>query len=179
MNKWGDTRPDVPLRQRVRNGTWVGVVCSVDECDREAFGHGLCAMHLERKRRTGSEHTATRDYSRYRPAIKRSGACSITGCGKAAFTQGLCTKHYSRLWKYGDPLSAGPVQDVVCATCDHPEVDVIDAALNGGASRRSVSLAYGVSEGSLRRHQAHPPDWHAKRAAFWVARLAEVRAATT
>jgi hypothetical protein len=42
---------------------------------------------------------------------------------------------------------------MICATCASPNRDLIEVALAAGQSYRAVAVAYGVSRGSLGRHQ--------------------------
>jgi hypothetical protein len=43
----------------------------------------------------------------------------------------------------------------ICTVCEHMEKDVIDRALVGSASNRSVASLYDVSEAAVRRHKAN------------------------
>lgn len=66
--------------------------CSQPDCDRKHFGTGLCKMHYDRKRRTGSPEGMTFHE-----------ACTYGNCKGAHHAKGLCEKHYIRAQKHGDP----------------------------------------------------------------------------
>ena len=76
------------------------VNCKVPGCHRGIVQKnlGLCAMHRERLRKTGSVGTAES------VGELNQGPCMVEGCKNAAKTKRLCQTHYQRLLKYGDPL---------------------------------------------------------------------------
>ena len=79
----------------VTNGT-----CTIDECERAVYGHGLCNAHWQ-KQREGAE-TRT---------------CTIEGCDRKLRARSWCTMHYTRWRETGDPGPAAPRPRVNSETC--------------------------------------------------------------
>ena len=83
--------------------------CSVEGCHRgegEHLRRGMCGMHWQRWRKTGSPGPAGRLIGERRPPplpIRADGQCSVDGCPSAAVATGMCRMHRSRWDKYGDP----------------------------------------------------------------------------
>lgn len=78
--------------------------CSVEGCDAEHKGHGLCYQHLWRMKRQGPDFD--------RSPIKRAPhrhqtVCSIEGCGLPHKTRGYCVGHYTRWQRQGDAFDRG------------------------------------------------------------------------
>jgi 5-methylcytosine-specific restriction endonuclease McrA len=72
--------------------------CSVEQCDRKPYGHGLCQMHYKRMRARG-----TTDARVFVPKV-----CKVEGCERRAnvpgSARGWCGPHYQRWQRWGDPL---------------------------------------------------------------------------
>lgn len=75
--------------------------CTVDGCDRKAYGHGWCEMHYKRWLRHGDPTITTR-----RPPSPGA-VCKIDSCTRPVKAKGMCNQHYMRAWHNGDPLSGG------------------------------------------------------------------------
>lgn len=79
--------------------------CSIPECDRKHYGHGLCMMHWHRWRRHG-------DPLRGKPELPAT--CSVEGCGNPRHCRGWCVAHYVKWKRYGTPLGGRqPKPDIV------------------------------------------------------------------
>lgn len=71
-------------------------LCTVDGCDRPHKANGLCGLHYDRMRRTGSlEKTSNR-----KPKEKRY--CSVEGCDRNHFAKNYCAMHYERVKRTGE-----------------------------------------------------------------------------
>lgn len=73
--------------------------CTVEGCDAEHKGHGLCYQHLWRMKRHGPDFD--------RSPIKRAPhrhltTCSIDGCDLPHKTRGYCVGHYTRWQRQGE-----------------------------------------------------------------------------
>lgn len=150
-----------------------GATCSVSGCGKAHKGRGLCAAHLRRFRLYGSPLGGG-------VGPWPGGKCGIATCDREHAAFGLCQMHLQRLRTTGDPLSARPSRRVSCMVCDHPDADHIDELLRSGRSRMSVGAEFGFQQATIQGHAVKHLDndeWHAKRAAYWVNRLAEVQAA--
>ena len=62
--------------------------CSVEGCDRESHGRGLCLMHLKRVLRTGKVGDST-------PRSQNVGFCLVDSCEEKATHKGMCQRHWS------------------------------------------------------------------------------------
>lgn len=71
--------------------------CTVEGCDAEHKGHGLCYQHLWRMKRQGPNF----DRSPIDRKPHRAPHCTIEGCGLPHKTLGYCCAHYSRLQRFG------------------------------------------------------------------------------
>jgi 5-methylcytosine-specific restriction endonuclease McrA len=106
--------------KRVRKGAGIGTPgpvergdCSIAGCPRKANAKGLCDVHYQRKRRTGS----TDKHERVRAA------CSVDGCDAPAQAQKLCSKHYQRLRATGSTDEpCRPARTCSVVGCDEPYV---------------------------------------------------------
>jgi len=77
-------------------------ICCVEACGKTTRAKGLCGMHYERQRRTGT--TDGPDRGRRTPAT-----CSVEGCDRALRAKGLCSMHYDRVRNHGNAGSADPI----------------------------------------------------------------------
>ncbi len=68
-------------------------LCTVESCDRQHFGHGLCNTHYRRWRKHGDPHLGA----------KGRGRCGIDGCDGPHYSRGWCRIHYCRWLRHGDP----------------------------------------------------------------------------
>jgi len=75
--------------------TAVEAACSAPDCDRELLAKGLCHLHYERMRRSGS-------LQRQR-AVNAGQECSTAGCARSAHRGGMCRSCYGRWRRTGDP----------------------------------------------------------------------------
>lgn len=89
--------------------------CTVEGCDRDEYGKGLCSMHWQRMRKHGDvNHTRA----------KRVGVepCTVEGCEKLQVARTWCTAHWTRWKRYGSPTFrlAGEVVDGkrICPRCN-------------------------------------------------------------
>jgi hypothetical protein len=89
--------------------------CSADGCERPWDAEGLCSMHYQRKRRTGS----TDDPKQVgRP-------CSVEGCEKRARAREMCPAHYGTWRKHGTPVVVKPPKiRRQCSVADCPAMAV-------------------------------------------------------
>lgn len=71
--------------------------CSVDGCEEQHYGRGMCGKHYQRWWKHGDP--LGKAPKRVRPQ------CSIDGCDSPNDSQGLCRVHYGRLKRNGDPLA--------------------------------------------------------------------------
>lgn len=79
--------------------------CSVPECESAHYGKGLCNMHYQRMRKTGTTDAR----------IKKIAYCKIDGCGRELvipYGRGMCGRHYSKWRIHGDALYAAPLLNV-------------------------------------------------------------------
>lgn len=79
--------------------------CTIDECEAQAAGRGLCKKHWARWRTHGDPLVVKKagiDYS-----IK--GSCTHGTCARPLQAQGLCSMHYSRFRKHGDASIVLPI----------------------------------------------------------------------
>lgn len=74
-------------------------ICSIDGCGKPHKRKGLCHMHSERLRRTGSTDA--------RPHRPGDTACAVDGCTgiTRGGAHGYCAKHAVRFRKHGSPLT--------------------------------------------------------------------------
>lgn len=72
--------------------------CTVQGCDAEHKGHGLCYQHLWRFKRHGPNF----DRSPIDRKPHRAPVCIIEGCDLPHKTRGLCVGHYTRWQRHGD-----------------------------------------------------------------------------
>lgn len=84
--------------------------CTVDGCEKESRGRGLCSTHWLRWRKHGDPNIVLQPGVDYRVAP----TCSIDDCDRNAHARGLCTKHYDRWRRHGDtavvlPLTGRPL----------------------------------------------------------------------
>lgn len=150
-------------------------VCSVEGCGRKSKCRGWCSMHHQRWYAHGDPLAILKP-------SKTDAPCSVEGCVGAHFGKGYCAVHYRRLYRYGDALAVRSPMAVRCVVCDHAEVDNIELAVMSGAPVKTTARQFGVGGKSLRLHVLNHldnPEWHAKRAAYWVGRLTELHAAGT
>ncbi len=68
----------------------IHATCTLPECSRPHYGHGLCHMHYQRKRKRGTTEQRLRTQS----------VCSVADCGRPARGRGFCHAHYAR-WYNG------------------------------------------------------------------------------
>lgn len=66
-------------------------ICTVDDCDRRVYGHGLCHMHYQRWRKGAPVPGKT-----LRP---RDRVCDVPECERPHYTRGLCNFHHQRKQK--------------------------------------------------------------------------------
>lgn len=79
-------------------------ICTVNDCDREAFRRGWCHSHYQRWRRGRPLDAPLRSRG------KNAGLqCEIDGCNQPARTRKLCEAHYGRWRIHGDPTHGGAV----------------------------------------------------------------------
>jgi len=78
-------------------------ICIVDGCDKPHVAKGLCAMHRERKKRTGGIGGAA-------PIINRnhSDKCKVEGCSRPYSGKGYCDLHHRRWKETGDVGDVNP-----------------------------------------------------------------------
>jgi predicted nucleic acid-binding Zn ribbon protein len=74
-----------------RLGDFGGEICTIDECERLIYGHGLCQKHLWRAYESG--------------AIKKP-SCSVDECERPSRANGLCHRHLMRVRTHGEPGEA-------------------------------------------------------------------------
>src|SRR5207302_5977576 len=67
--------------------------CSVEGCRKGVHARGLCSMHYQRWRLTGSTK-----------GPERNRRCSVPECDKAHYGKGLCRNHWRRWKETGNPL---------------------------------------------------------------------------
>lgn len=83
------------------------ITCSVEDCEKAHYGKGLCNMHYQRLRKTGTTDAR----------VKVVNYCKAEGCGlelTPPYGHGYCSNHYWRFAKYGDPFHVpGPRKRVV------------------------------------------------------------------
>lgn len=78
--RYGD--PEAPLRRVHRYDT----ACTVDDCDTEVYGLGLCELHYARTRRRGTVELIERV----------DPGCVIDGCDATHYGRDLCRRHYDQ-----------------------------------------------------------------------------------
>ena len=71
--------------------------CSIDGCERETRGRGLCATHWWRNR-----HGKPLD-APFRELRPKGTPCSVQGCIAPHKARGMCAPHHKR-WLRGAPL---------------------------------------------------------------------------
>jgi len=79
--------------------------CTIDGCDADHKGHGLCDQHLARFKRNGPNF----DRSPIRRIPKRAPICTVEDCGLPHKTRGYCVGHYCRWQRHGDDFDRSPV----------------------------------------------------------------------
>lgn len=117
--------------------------CSVEGCERAHYGKGLCAMHYQRWRKTGTTeaksdvcrqgHDLTPDNviadtkgkrrcktcrTAYKATFVSAINCSVADCNEPQLAKGLCGKHYQRVKSKGhtgDPARYTPEERVRAA----------------------------------------------------------------
>jgi len=83
-------------------------ICKVDNCGRQAVGHGFCLLHYKRFRR-GSDMD--------RPPRGTLKSCTVDGCNRPILAMGLCNAHYIRKRKGADITSPIWERKIVCVEC--------------------------------------------------------------
>jgi hypothetical protein len=73
-------------------------VCSVEGCDRDAYGHGWCRMHWMRWYKHGDPLYRVHDH-----APRESKGCRVDGCERVHKGHGYCAVHMRRWKKTGAP----------------------------------------------------------------------------
>jgi len=90
----------------IESGGIVDTSCSVEECNNERHGHGLCIGHLHRLRRQGENFdrvTPLRTFkvkNRTTEKFPTEGTCLFVNCLENIEWKGLCKKHYKHLKKH-------------------------------------------------------------------------------
>lgn len=98
--------------RRAVRGTWVGVICKVDDCSKSVHSGGYCSTHLARVKRSGT----TDEPLRWQP---KGRLCTYVGCGRKHFGKGYCTMHYARFKKFGSPhIVAGKTPGSLRGVCN-------------------------------------------------------------
>ena len=78
-------------------------ICTVEGCEREAYGSvGFCEMHYRRVRKTGDPGPAG--------TVRDRGTCRVDGCEGAVDARELCHTHYQRLMRNKDVEEARPIR---------------------------------------------------------------------
>lgn len=80
--------------------------CEVPGCDRKYRCKGLCGLHYDRLRRTGTTDA---------PTIEPPKLCQVPDCGRRHVCQGYCRAHYKRLLNSGDVRADVPLRDLPTA----------------------------------------------------------------
>lgn len=70
--------------------------CTVPECEKKHYGHGLCVMHYSRLRKNGDVNVVKREF-------RRPDICTIDGCEAEHIAKGYCKRHYYHFKRHGDP----------------------------------------------------------------------------
>lgn len=76
--------------------------CGVLNCDGKYKGHGLCRLHLERFKATGSTDAPVKKF------------CSVDGCESKHAGNGFCSKHLKRFQKHGHTDGVLPRDCISC-----------------------------------------------------------------
>lgn len=84
--------------------------------------------------------------------------------------------HFHRLERHGDATRSGPPVALRCIVCDHPDGDDRSQLASRIAERLGCAVGT-VTKHRLRDHEGDP-EWHAKRAAWWIAELAALKGET-
>lgn len=95
--------------------------CSVEGCERQGYGNGLCKMHWQRKARTGTTGEAGTRRGTYQRS--ETGICSLDGCARPHGKHGYCHMHAQRRIDTGN---VGPVETIApppLPTCAEPGCD--------------------------------------------------------
>lgn len=99
--------------------------------------------------------------------------CRVAGCDGPVIARGWCQAHYQRWEKFGDPciISQPPTRlGISCTVCDHPSGDQPSLPL------LEAARVLGVAKNSIVKHRRgnhdNDPEWHARRAAWWIGELA-------
>lgn len=72
------------------------ITCSIEECERATHSRGMCKLHYERNRKTGSPHKPAR-----MPAVT---TCRVDGCEKLRYqAHWYCGSHWMKMYRYGNP----------------------------------------------------------------------------
>ena len=157
---------DVQATTRQSPGTWHGVECGVAGCDGPVIARGWCQGHYARWRRTGEVASG-------QPLTPRREGCEIPGCTGDHVARGWCSVHYQRWVKFGDPhIISQPSSHlgISCTVCDHPSGD------QPSLTQREAARVLGVAKNSIVKHRRgnhdNDPEWHARRAAWWIGELA-------
>lgn len=72
------------------------IICSVENCGKEARSAGFCNTHYQRKRRLGSATAVLKIAPK-----NNNEPCDAPGCTRMAQKKGLCIKHYDRMRRTG------------------------------------------------------------------------------
>ena len=115
--------------------------CNEDDCTKQVYARGWCAMHYKRWLRTGSPIRGERQkdcavdgcerpaksrgwchghYQRWRNTgdvkgavpFRAAGDCSVDGCDRQRYARGLCNTHYRRLLNTGEVQPDKPIRIV-------------------------------------------------------------------
>lgn len=148
-----------------RNASPAVVPCSIEGCEKRRIARGLCSLHYERQRRTGStdlrpEHSACTVVDCSRPtrsrfakhcethyyrlrrtgsvaAPERVGQCQTHGCENRGSRSGLCRMHRLRLIHRGDLSFECKADNHPSWTGDHASYDAIHQRLRALRGRAS------------------------------------------
>jgi hypothetical protein len=103
--RWGEVRPDVPVRQRIE-----ATQCAVEACTRPRDGGRLCSGHRSRWYTLGDVVAEIPlGLMPRRPRPKTYTPCSVLGCTAWSRLRGMCPAHADRVEVYGDPLPELPL----------------------------------------------------------------------
>lgn len=80
-------------RKKIRASPGEFICCSVSGCEQKATRRGMCELHYDRLKRSGSTDAPK----------KITRLCSLDGCDRKHEGNGYCAKHNRRNKLYGDP----------------------------------------------------------------------------